>query len=138
MAKRKNGKVGLGTVVLVVVGLGLLFGGGGGDAEDPASSPTQELRVAAGMVEKTPNPSPDQLLELQDPETSPEDVSRAAPTPEPTPRQYTYVLNTSTGKFHSPSCASVGKMKDGNKQEYTGTREAVIAMGYEPCGNCHP
>ena len=30
------------------------------------------------------------------------------------------------------------EMKDYNKQEFTGTREDVIAMGYEPCGKCHP
>ena len=25
-----------------------------------------------------------------------------------------------------------------NHQEFTGTRDAVIAMGYEPCARCHP
>lgn len=49
-----------------------------------------------------------------------------------------YVLNTNTKKFHYPSCGSVKKMKDKNKREYTGTRDEVIAMGYDPCGNCHP
>lgn len=49
-----------------------------------------------------------------------------------------YVLNTNTHKFHYPSCASVKKMKDKNKEYYTGTREEVIAMGYDPCQNCNP
>lgn len=49
-----------------------------------------------------------------------------------------YVLNINTHKFHYPSCASVKKMKDKNKQFFTGTREEVLAMGYSPCGNCHP
>jgi len=49
-----------------------------------------------------------------------------------------YVLNTNTKKFHYPSCGSVKKMKDKNKREYTGTRDEVIGMGYDPCGNCHP
>ena len=49
-----------------------------------------------------------------------------------------YILNTNTKKFHYPDCYSVGQMKDKNRQEYTGTREAIIAMGYKPCGNCHP
>ena len=49
-----------------------------------------------------------------------------------------YILNTNTKKFHYPACKSVKQMKDKNKKEYTGTREEVIGMGYEPCGNCHP
>jgi len=49
-----------------------------------------------------------------------------------------YVLNTSTKKFHYPSCSSVKKMKDKNKKVFTGTRDEVISKGYKPCGNCHP
>lgn len=50
----------------------------------------------------------------------------------------TYILNTNTKKFHYPSCSSVKKMKDKNKREYSGTRDEVIAMGYDPCQNCNP
>ena len=49
-----------------------------------------------------------------------------------------YVLNTNTKKFHYPSCSSVKKIKEKNYSEFEGTREKVIAKGYEPCGNCHP
>ncbi len=47
-----------------------------------------------------------------------------------------YVLNTNTKKFHYPSCKSVKQMSDKNKAYYNGTRDEVIAMGYDPCGNC--
>ena len=50
----------------------------------------------------------------------------------------TYILNTNTKKFHYPSCSSVDQMSDKNRQEFTGTRDEVIAMGYDPCGRCHP
>lgn len=50
----------------------------------------------------------------------------------------TYILNTNTKKFHYPYCSSVDQMKDKNKQEYTGTREEVINMGYDPCKRCNP
>lgn len=50
----------------------------------------------------------------------------------------TYILNTGSEKFHVPSCSSVSKMSEKNKQEFTGTREEVIAMGYDPCGACNP
>lgn len=49
-----------------------------------------------------------------------------------------YVLNTNTKKFHLPNCASVGQMKDKNRQYYTGSREDLIAQGYAPCKNCKP
>lgn len=50
----------------------------------------------------------------------------------------TYILNTNTKKFHYPSCSSVDQMSDKNRQEFTGTRDEIIAMGYDPCGRCHP
>ena len=49
-----------------------------------------------------------------------------------------YVLNTSSKKFHLPDCPSVDSMSGKNRQEYHGTREELIAQGYEPCGSCHP
>ena len=50
----------------------------------------------------------------------------------------TYILNTNSKKFHLPSCTSVTQMKVANRQEFTGTRDEVIADGYEPCKNCNP
>lgn len=50
----------------------------------------------------------------------------------------TYVVNTNTGKFHYPSCKSVGKIKDKNRMDFTGTRAELIGQGYEPCGSCKP
>lgn len=49
-----------------------------------------------------------------------------------------YVFNTSSKKFHRPDCPSVDSMSEKNRQEYHGTREELIAQGYEPCGSCHP
>lgn len=50
----------------------------------------------------------------------------------------TYILNTNTKKFHYPSCSSVDQMSAKNRQDYTGTRDEVIAMGYDPCKRCNP
>lgn len=50
----------------------------------------------------------------------------------------TYILNTNTHKFHYPDCSSVDRMSERNKEEFTGSRDEVISMGYEPCGNCNP
>ena len=77
------------------------------------------------------------------PHKSSERSTGASATPEPTsaveePVGTAYILNKNTKKFHYPSCSSVKKMKESNKLSYTGTRDEVIAMGYKPCGNCHP
>ena len=58
--------------------------------------------------------------------------------PQETNAEVTYVLNTNSHKFHDPGCSSVSDMKPQNRQDYTGTREDLIAQGYEPCGRCHP
>ena len=49
-----------------------------------------------------------------------------------------YVLNTSSKRFHLPDCSSVADIKESNRQDYEGTRELLIAQGYQPCGNCKP
>ena len=51
---------------------------------------------------------------------------------------FTYVLNTSTKKFHVPSCSDVKKIKNTNYSEYTGTYDEVTSMGYVACKRCHP
>ena len=49
----------------------------------------------------------------------------------------TYILNTSTKKFHKPSCSSVDSIKDSNRKTTTKSASALISEGYSPCGNCH-
>lgn len=51
---------------------------------------------------------------------------------------YDYVGNKNTKKFHYAWCSSVDNMKDINKYYYTGVRDEMLAMGYEPCKNCNP
>lgn len=70
--------------------------------------------------------------ETQPPENVPPDEGTQ------TPSVTDYVLNTNTHKFHYPSCSSVSKMSEKNKKYITATRDEVIAMGYDPCGNCKP
>lgn len=50
----------------------------------------------------------------------------------------TYVLNTSTKKFHKETCSSATNMKEANKDIFTGSREELIQQGYEACGSCKP
>ena len=52
--------------------------------------------------------------------------------------EVTYILNKSRHKFHLPSCSSVAQIAEHNKEEFTGTRDELIAEGYEPCKLCNP
>ena len=49
----------------------------------------------------------------------------------------TYVLNTSSHKFHYPSCSSVPKISPDNYATAS-DRDEIIAQGYDPCKRCNP
>lgn len=52
--------------------------------------------------------------------------------------QCNYVVNTSTGKFHRPSCRDVDKISPENRWDYTGSRDDLTSQGYSTCGHCNP
>ncbi len=49
-----------------------------------------------------------------------------------------YILNTSSKKFHLPDCESVEKISKQNRKKSSESRDALIEQGYEPCGRCNP
>ena len=51
---------------------------------------------------------------------------------------YTWVINTSTNKFHYPWCSSVDQMNDENKQISHESASELIEEGYSPCQRCDP
>lgn len=67
-----------------------------------------------------------------------EEPSTVAQIVEESEYQITYVLNTSSMKFHYSSCSSADDIKAANKGTFTGTRDEVMDKGYKPCGRCHP
>lgn len=83
-------------------------------------------------------PSEEEPTTSQQPSEKPQQQEPTAPTQPQTGNEVSYVLNTNTKKFHIPSCSSVDSMSAKNRQDFTGTRDEVIAMGYDPCGRCHP
>ena len=50
----------------------------------------------------------------------------------------TYILNTSSKKFHLESCSSANSISEDKKDTFTGDRAELIDQGYKPCGNCDP
>lgn len=142
--RKKRGCLGsvIGFVLLLGL-LGALFGGG--DKSETAS----------------PSPSPSAALAVVSPAPTPEPTPDPTPTPEPTPgpldelqakidglqeqlengefanMERDYVLNTSTMRYHLPGCSSIREMNPSSRQDFHGTRAAVEAMGYTPCGICY-
>ena len=51
---------------------------------------------------------------------------------------FTYILNTSSMKFHIPECSAVNKMAEHNKEYSLSERNILIEEGYSPCGMCNP
>ncbi len=49
-----------------------------------------------------------------------------------------YVLNTNSKKFHIPSCSGAVDMSEKNRQDFSGSRDLLIAQGFEPCSQCNP
>ena len=49
-----------------------------------------------------------------------------------------YVLNTSTMKFHTPSCEDVSRIAPENYSTSDESKSTIISMGYSPCGHCNP
>lgn len=96
---------------------------------EPVAKPTPS-------VDPTPVPVPEPK---PDPEPTPTPEPEPEPEPEPSkPVGIDYVLNTNTKKFHYPDCSSVKQMSDKNKDFFTGSRDEVTSMGYDPCGRCNP
>ena len=88
----------------------------------------------AQVAAVTPQPQEEPgLLLIADDVDAPEDMTRSTE-----PEVMHYILNTSKKIFHYPDCNSVRSMSEKNKKEFFGTREEVVAMGYQSCGACHP
>lgn len=108
-----------------------------GSEVEPATPGTYDVTVEACDIHGNRQSRTYQVRVNEPPAPAP------APEPEPepaapAPQTHHYVINTNTGVFHYADCRSVRQMADHNKREVDMTRDEVIAMGYRPCGNCHP
>ena len=70
--------------------------------------------------------------------SAPGEATASASTASQEAAEVTYILNTSSHRFHYPYCSSVDVMAEHNKAYFTGTREEAIEKGYKPCGRCNP
>lgn len=64
--------------------------------------------------------------------------ANASDTASSSAEQHDYILNVKNKKFHLPTCSAVNDIAAANRQDFTGTRDELIAKGYSPCGICNP
>lgn len=128
----------------------LLIGGISANGEransDPLPSEAEADQITRAVTEVAKEPtiettfsydSTAEASETKIPETTEVKESTAAAI-EPAKAGMDYVLNTGTMKFHYPSCSSVSKIKSGNRGDYTGSADDIMARGYSPCKKCNP
>lgn len=121
----------------------------GGCSSEPTPIPTEPTVAVVATTEATEVttiPTTEAATEVT---TEPTAEPTAEPTTEPTttpttepsevqPEGRSYVLNTSSRKFHYPSCSSGDDIKASNRREIVATRDDLVRQGYDPCGRCHP
>lgn len=97
--------------------------------EPPTTAATTEPPITEA-TESTTEPTAEPTTEAT---TEPTEASSEETAP-----VMDYVINKNSLKFHYPDCESVGKMKESNKEFFTGTRDELLERGCDPCGNCNP
>lgn len=81
------------------------------------------------------------MAEITESTLSPEDQLDeilATYRPEDFEQEQTYILNTSTMKFHYKWCSSVDEISPSNKMEVKTIRSTVVSQGYTACKRCNP
>ena len=136
--KREQRAPSLFLCALILLGVGVLvltvnsITGSAGEVaiRHSGDAPTPWVCTAAPtpVVTDTPSPEP---APSPTPAPSPDAASAA-------PEASHWVLNTRSMRFHLPDCSSVPTIKETNREEFTGTRDALLEMGYTPCGSCKP
>lgn len=100
-----------------------------------------EDKEAAAKVEEIPKAEPSDLENTERNEYNESDSQNNFNTFDNSKQQQTkssYVLNTSTKKFHLPGCRDVSKIAPDNYSTYDGSKDDIVSQGYSPCGHCNP
>lgn len=56
----------------------------------------------------------------------------------PEQKETTYIVNASSGKFHSADCSQGQSVKESNREEYSISRSEMIEKGFVPAKCCNP
>lgn len=89
------------------------------------------LLIAAAMLLTGCGPKPTVTVYVEQPAA----VERAVSIPD---SGTVYILNPASMRFHRPGCTWAERIAPEHRVEFSGDRETLIAVGYEPCHYCEP
>lgn len=105
-----------------------------GIAIDYATGANHAVEAPKQSEQATPAPTP---APKPAPAPTPTPAPETKPTPAPAPDNSTsYILNTSTHKYHKPDCHSADKIAEKNKQISNASTAELESQGYTACKNC--
>ena len=108
---------------------------GAGEAESGISGADSAGNPEDGRQESGNAADAENTQEAQE---NPAETSRDSGSGDNGEEVQTYIVNTNSGKFHLESCNGAKRIKEENRQEYTGARQELIEDGYQPCKTCNP
>ena len=131
-------------VLIVAVIMAMLFSACGGTTKTAVPYVTETDTEATVVIITTEEPTTEEPTteeptteEPTTAETTTEEISERDLSGEDGEAQE-YVVNTNTGKFHYPTCASVKDIKSKNRSDRVCTRDELLAAGFVPCKRCNP
>lgn len=105
-------------------------------ADPQEKEPEQQEEQPEEPTEEAIAEQPQEQLK-EEPKPEKQEVSTAVEQPqEENEKEYDFVLNTNTQKYHSVHCSDGKNIKEKNKQEFHGTVSEVERMGYTACRKC--
>lgn len=110
-------------------------------AEEAKKKEDEAARAEAEKAEETAESKSAESTkanEVKSDEASSQNNFNTYDNPEQQQTKSSYVLNTSTKKFHLPGCRDVSKIAEKNYSTYDGSRDDIVNQGYSPCGHCNP
>lgn len=84
------------------------------------------------------NIQPGIIIDYQTGESRLDETAGAETVPQQESGQESYIVNTSSKRFHSPDCGNGLSTKAENMELFFGSRDALIEKGYTPAGCCDP
>jgi hypothetical protein len=100
---------------------------------------TTESQVQTEVETQSANEDSDKNVTEQNPQSNEsKDVIKQNQDDSEKDKEYNYIGNSNTMKFHRPNCISIDQMSESNKVYLNGSRDDAVSRGYKPCKRCKP
>ena len=110
-----------------------------GDLSEHEYQPTTESQVQTEVETQQANEDSDENVTEQNPQSNEsKDVIKQNQDDSEKDKEYNYIGNSNTMKFHRPNCISIDQMNESNKVYLNGSRDDAVSRGYKPCKRCKP